>query len=472
MTDLLISDALLIYDTMSQLKKIFIPINPKKIGIYVCGITVYDYCHVGHARTALAFDVIVRYLKHKYGAENVVFVRNITDIDDKIINRAKENNESVTDLTTRFIAAMQEDFAALGLIKPDHEPRATQYMPQMVEMTRMLVAKNYAYEAPNGDVYYKVRSFAKYGWLSKRKLDDLSVGARVELNEAKLDPLDFVLWKKAKEGEPSWDSLWGKGRPGWHLECAAMSTDLLGNTFDIHGGGFDLIFPHHENECAEAEACTGKDFVNYWMHVGFLQINQEKMAKSANNFVTIRDALKEVDAEELRFFVLSGHYRSQLDYALEQVKLTRNALARLYTALQGVTIPPETKAPETSDYAKRFYAAMDDDFNTPEAIAALFELARDINTAKQEHPKNVAALCQLLKELAAVLGILQRDPAQVLGITKVDQFDQQIQDLIKAREAARVAKDWAQADKIRDQLKSLGVSLEDTGKAGVQAKKS
>jgi cysteinyl-tRNA synthetase len=462
---------LLIYDTMSQLKKIFTPIDPKKIGIYVCGITVYDYCHVGHARTAIAFDVIVRYIKHKYGADNVIFVRNITDIDDKIINRAIENKESVSDLTTRFITAMHEDFKALGLIAPDHEPRATEYMPQMLEMTRRLVATNYAYQAMNGDVYYKVRAFEKYGWLAKRKLEDLSVGARVELNEAKLDPLDFVLWKQAKAGEPCWDSLWGKGRPGWHLECAAMSTDILGHTFDIHGGGFDLIFPHHENEIAEAEACTGKTFVNYWMHVGFLQINQEKMAKSANNFVTIRDALRQVDPEELRFFVLSGHYRSQLDYSLDQVKLARASLERLYTALHGVTIDPNTVAAKDTAFEKNFLAAMDDDFNTPGALAVLFELAREINTGKQDKSAKVGALCRLLLDLGAILGLLYRDPALVLGVTKLDAVDSKVQDLIKARDAARLAKNWAEADRIRDELKALGVTLEDTANGGVQVKR-
>lgn len=463
---------LLIYDTMSQIKKIFVPINPKKIGIYVCGITVYDYCHVGHARTAIAFDVVVRYLKYKYGDTNVVFVRNITDIDDKIINRANENKESVTDLTTRFIAAMHEDFTSLGLLQPDHEPRATEYMPQMLALTRTLVANNYAYQAINGDIYYKVRAFEKYGWLAKRKIEDLSVGARVELNEAKLDPLDFVLWKQAKPDEPAWDSMWGKGRPGWHLECSAMSMDLLGQTFDIHGGGFDLIFPHHENECAQSEAATGKQFVKYWMHSGFLQINQEKMAKSANNFVTIRTALKEVHPEELRFFMLLGHYRSQLDYSLEQVKLTRTSLDRLYTALNALPIDPKTIVAKDTTFETRFFSAMDDDFSTPEAIAVLFDLAREINTLKISKPKEVPGLVKLLKDLAGILGLLTRNPSEALGIINLDQSDQNIQDLIKARDQARKDKNWAEADRIRDELTKLGVSLEDGAKGGTQAKKS
>lgn len=464
---------LLIYDTMSQSKKVFVPLNPKRIGIYVCGITVYDYCHVGHARTAIAFDVIVRYLKHKYGAENVVFVRNITDIDDKIIKRAQENKEEYTALTTRFIDAMHADFAELGLNKPDHEPRATQYMPQMLELTRVLIAKNYAYQAPNGDVYYKVRAFEKYGWLAKRKLEDLAVGARVELNEAKLDPLDFVLWKQAKEGEPSWDSIWGNGRPGWHLECSAMSLDILGQTFDIHGGGFDLIFPHHENECAQSEAATDKEFVKYWMHVGFLQINKEKMAKSTNNFVTIRDALKQVDPEELRFFVLSGHYRSQIDYSLEQVKLTRNSLDRLYTALSGVTLDAKSVVAKDTEFEKLFYASMDDDFNTPGAISVLFDLAREINTAKAAKDKHVAGLCLLLKNLAGILGLLQQNVAQALGIMTLGDTDQNIQDLITARDMARAEKNWTEADRIRNLLTEMGVSLEDKGKGvATQAKKS
>lgn len=453
---------LMIYDTKSQQKRLFTPINPQQIGIYVCGITVYDYCHIGHARTFVAFDIIVRYLKHKYGAKQVKFVRNITDIDDKIINRAQENHEQVLALTDRFIAAMHSDAEKLNLLPPDAEPRATQYMPQMIALVQKLVANGYAYPADNGDVYYKVREFKTYGSLAKRKLDDLEVGARVEANEAKTDPLDFVLWKAAKPGEPFWDSPWGKGRPGWHLECSAMSMDLLGETFDLHGGGFDLIFPHHENECAQSEAATGKEFVKNWLHVGFLQINKDKMSKSLGNFITIHEILQDVAAEELRYFMLSGHYRSPLEYSLEQVKLAKQPLERLYTALNSVK--PNAQPANDSDYAKRFLAAMDDDFNTPEALAVLFDLAKEVNKTQD------AALAALLKQLGGILGLLQRDPAAVLGNVAVDNLDQQVQDLITARNVARQNKNWAEADRIRQQLTDMGVSIEDTA-SGAQARK-
>ncbi len=463
---------LVIYDSRLQAKKVFAPIDQNNIRIYVCGITVYDYCHVGHARTAIAFDMIVRYLQHKYGAQHVNFVRNITDIDDKIIKRAQENKESVTDLTARYITAMHEDFANLGLLQPNHEPRATEYMPQMLELTRLLIAKNYAYQALNGDIYFKVRAFEPYGTLAKRKLDELAAGARVELSEAKLDPLDFVLWKMAKEGEPAWDSMWGKGRPGWHLECSAMSMDLLGETFDLHGGGADLLFPHHENECAQSQAATDKEFVKTWLHVGFLQINQEKMAKSLNNFVTIRDVLKEVSAEQLRFFVLSGHYRSQLEYSLEQVKLTRNSLDRLYTALIDVPIDAHTQVAAKTDHETRFYAAMDDDFNTTMAIAVLFDLAREINVAKEHKPKHAPGLALLLKNLAGILGLLTSDPAQALGVFKIEGSDPKVQSLLQARDKARLDKNWAEADRIRVELSRMGVSIEDGPGGKTQVKKN
>jgi len=443
-----------IYNSKTQQKEIFKPIDPNNIGIYVCGITVYDYCHIGHARTAIAFDVIVRYLKFKYGATKVKFVRNITDIDDKIIKRAQENNESVTELTTRFITAMNQDFNNLGLIKPDQEPKATEYMAPMIALIRTLESKNYAYQASNGDVFYNVRAFKTYGSLAKRDIDEVIAGSRVDVNEAKHDPLDFVLWKMAKDGEPAWDSPWGKGRPGWHLECSAMAMDLLGETFDLHGGGFDLIFPHHENECAQSEAATGKEFVKSWLHVGFLQINKEKMAKSLNNFVTIKDVLQLVNAEELRFFMLSGHYRSQLDYDLEQVQLTRNALDRFYIALNQVAANPGAKAAQNTEFEARFIAAMDDDFNTPEAIAVLFDLAREINKTQD------ASLGMLLKNLAGTLGLLQRDPKAALGIVS-ENLDGKIQTLIDQRELARQNKDYAEADRIRAELTKLGVSLND-----------
>ncbi len=448
---------LLVYDTKTQQKKLFRPIDPNKVGIYVCGITVYDFCHIGHARTWLAFDVIVRYLKHKFGAKHVRFVRNITDIDDKIIKRAQENNETWTELTERFIEAMHADEKQLGLLRPDVEPRATAYMPQMIALVEQLIAKGFAYVAPNNDVYYKVRAFADYGCLAKRNLDDLSAGARVEINEAKNDPLDFVLWKAAKPGEPSWDSPWGPGRPGWHLECSAMSMDLLGETFDLHGGGFDLIFPHHENECAQAEAASGKEFVRNWLHVGFLQLNKEKMSKSLNNFITVHDLLKQVHPEELRYFMISGHYRSPLEYSLEQVQQCKQPLERLYTALNSVQAA--TEAAQGSEFEQRFTAAMDDDFNTPEALAVLFDLAREIN--KTSDAELAAGLVSLLKNLGGILGLLQRDPALVLGQVQLDNLDQHIQDLISARNDARQQKNWAEADRIRDELSKLGVKLED-----------
>ena len=457
---------LVIYNTKAQQKEVFKPIDPNKIGIYVCGITVYDYCHIGHARTFVAFDVIVRYLKHKFGANHVTFVRNITDIDDKIIKRAQENNESTSDLTARFIAAMHEDEVNLGLLRPDQEPKATEYMPQMIALVEKLIAKDHAYAADNGDVYYKVRSFKDYGCLAKRNLEDLAVGARVDVNEAKHDPLDFVLWKAAKPGEPQWDSPWGPGRPGWHLECSAMSMDLLGETFDLHGGGFDLIFPHHENECAQSEAATGQEFVKSWLHVGFLQINKEKMAKSTNNFVTIKDVLKEVTAEELRYFMISGHYRSPLEYSLEQVRNAKQPLERLYTAISSV----QTTAPIAKDthYEKDFYASMDDDFNTPEAVAVLFDLAKAINKATDE--AQAASLVALLKQLGGILGLLQQDAVAVLGKVSLENLDQHVQELIAARVVARQNKDWAEADRIRDELTKLGVSLEDTAQ-GAKARK-
>ncbi len=451
---------LTIYDTKAQQKQIFKPLDPKSIGIYVCGITVYDDCHIGHARTFLAFDVIVRYLKYLYGTKNVRFVRNITDIDDKIINRANENNESVQDLTKRYIASMHADEQSLGLLSPDDEPKATEYMPQMIALIEKLIAKGYAYVADNGDVYYKVAAFKDYGALSKRNLADLAVGARVELNEAKNDPLDFVLWKAAKAGEPAWDSPWGPGRPGWHLECSAMSMDILGETFDLHGGGFDLIFPHHENECAQSMAASDKEFVRNWLHVGFLQISKEKMSKSLNNFITIKELLQQASSEEIRYFMIAGHYRSPLEYSLEQVKLSKQPLERLYTALSSAE--PANKAKDT-DYEKRFIDAMNDDFNTPVALSVLFELAKEINKTKD---KAIAgSLITLLKELGGVLGLLQQDTAQVLGELKIENLDTRIQSLVEERNLARSKRDFATADRIRDELAKLGVKIEDS--AGV-----
>lgn len=457
---------LIIYDTKSQQKHLFRPIDPKRIGIYVCGITVYDDCHIGHARTFVAFDVIVRYLKYRYGKDNVIFVRNITDIDDKIIRRANENNEPFIQLAERFIASMNDDAKKLGLLSPDKSPRATEFIPQMQDLIAKLIANGHAYVAPNGDVYYRVRAHKTYGELSKRNLEEQELGCRVEINADKEDPLDFVLWKAAKPNEPQWPSPWGPGRPGWHLECSAMSMDILGETFDIHGGGFDLIFPHHENECAQSEACSGKEFVHTWMHTGFLQIKKEKMSKSLNNFITIKKLLEDASPEEVRYFMLLAHYRNPLEYSLSLVQQARQPLERLYTAMH--SIKEKAEPAKNSKFETRFIDAMNDDFNTPEALAVLFDLARAIN--KTTDQKEAAGLAALLKELGGILGLLQNDPAVVLGEVNLNNLDLEIQSLINERNQARLDKNWAKADEIRNKLTSMGVGLEDTN-AGAAIKR-
>lgn len=459
-----------IYNTLTKSKEEFKPISPDKIGLYICGVTVYDYCHVGHARTFIAFDVIVRYLRHR--GYNVDYVRNITDIDDKIIKKANEENIDCNAVTARFITAMHEDFAALNILTPDNEPKATNFMAQMIDLVKNLEEKGFAYKSSNGDVYYKVRKLESYGQLSGRKIEELESGKRVEVNDAKIDPLDFVLWKKSKKGEPSWDSPWGKGRPGWHLECSAMSTHFLGKTFDIHGGGFDLIFPHHENECAQSEAAFGQKFVNTWMHVGFLQINKEKMSKSLDNFFTIREVLKLYNPEVVRFFMLSGHYRSPIDYSEEQLNLAKSSLERLYIALRDVNIDKNSNT-SFNKYEDKFQAAMDDDFNTPEAIAVLFELAKDINLAKtnkdlKHDGHSLEELGNILFKLASIIGVLQQEPIAFLQgdnpyedpEKKVDVAE--ISKLINARNDARKQKNWQLADEIRNNLTAKGVILEDS----------
>ena len=448
-----------IYNTMTKEKEPFKPIVPGKVSFYVCGVTVYDYCHIGHGRTYIAFDVILRYLKFR-GYE-INYVRNITDIDDKIIKRAEENNETTEALTTRFIKAMHEDFKALGLMCPQQEPKATEFMSQMLALITRLQDQGFAYQADNGDVYFEVNQFKGYGKLSRRQLDDMISGARVEVNTAKRDPKDFVLWKQAKPGEPSWPSPWGEGRPGWHLECSAMSMDLLGETFDIHGGGFDLTFPHHENECAQSEAASGKQFVNTWMHCGFLQIDKEKMSKSLGNFATIRQVLETTHPEVLRYFMITSHYRSALEYSPEQVESARGTLEKFYLGMRGV---PVKEAVRDSEYEQKFIAAMDDDFNTPEALAVLFELLREINRTKETNVEEAAPLVGLLKELAGLLGILQCDSEQFLKELTPGNADgaEKIESLIIAREEARKAKQWQEADRLRDELDNLGVVLEDT----------
>lgn len=467
-----------IYNTLTRSKVPFKPLTPGQVKMYVCGITVYDHCHIGHARTYLAFDTIIRYLKFR--GYQVTYVRNITDIDDKIIERAQQNNESPAALTERFIQAMHQNFAALGLLTPDKEPKATEFMPQMIELVQQLIAKGYAYQADNGDVYYNVRKFAVYGQLSKRSLEDMQAGARVEVNTAKQYPLDFVLWKQAKPGEPVWPSPWGAGRPGWHLECSAMSMHDLGETFDIHGGGTDLIFPHHENECAQSQAATGEQFVNIWMHAGFLQINKEKMSKSLKNFFTVHDILQTLHPEILRYFTLTAHYRSALDYAPEHVETSRNGLERFYIALRGL---PAAQIPTLSQdelaqspYVQRFIAAMDDDFNTPEALAVLFDLAKEINKAKDDSAHGTTnadkstianqafSLAAVLKHLGSTLGLLQVAPEQFLhDLANYSDLDvAKIDKLVQQRAAARASGNWHEADRVRAELLAQGISLEDT----------
>ncbi|KAG1665700.1 Cysteine--tRNA ligase [Nymphon striatum] len=445
-----------IYNSLTNQKEVFEPIEANKIRMYVCGMTVYDYCHLGHARVMVAFDVVFRYLKSR--GYDVNYIRNITDIDDKIIQRANENSEDFLTLTNRFIDAMHEDEVALGIQKPSSEPRATDHIDEILVMITSLIEKGYAYQGKSGDVYYDVSKFEDYGKLSGRNPDDLRSGERIAVNEDKDDPLDFVLWKMAKPDEPYWESPWGNGRPGWHIECSAMSTNMLGNHFDIHGGGHDLQFPHHENEIAQSEACTGEHFANYWMHNGFIRIDEEKMSKSLGNFFTIRDVLKEYKAEEVRYFMLTSQYRSPLNYSTDQLDAAGAALDRLYTALRGLTQNIEN-VPSDSEYEKRFVEAMDDDFNTPEALAVLFELAREINRARtDENEAEATALGSLMKKLAGQLGLLDGDiESWFQGESTEDGLsNEEIEVLIQQRIDAKANKDWGMADKIRDELVEQG----------------
>ncbi|WP_319237859.1 cysteine--tRNA ligase [uncultured Propionivibrio sp.] len=449
-----------IYNTLSREKQDFVPIEPGKVRMYVCGMTVYDYCHLGHARVLVVFDMVQRWLRAS-GFE-LTYVRNITDIDDKIIKRANENGETIGQLTNRFIAFMNEDSDALGVQRPDHEPRATEYVPQMLSLIDSLEANGLAYQAPDGDVNFAVRKFSGYGKLSGKSLDDLRAGERVDVDQAKHDPLDFVLWKHAKEGEPHWDSPWGKGRPGWHIECSAMSSHLLGQRFDIHGGGQDLQFPHHENEIAQSEGAHQCQFVNYWMHNGFVRVDDEKMSKSLGNFFTIREVLKKYDAEVVRFFILRAHYRSPLNYSDKHLDDARQALARLYTALKAVQAE-EVAVDWNEAHALRFKAAMDDDFNTPEACAVLFDLATEVNRSKS------AALAGQLRALGGLMGLLKRDPQVFLQATPAGEEGDangltpaQIDAMIAERVAAKKAKNFAEADRIRSELLAAGIVLEDT----------
>ncbi|MDD3528578.1 MAG: cysteine--tRNA ligase [Gallionellaceae bacterium] len=443
-----------LYNSIARDKQEFVPIEPGRVRMYVCGMTVYDYCHLGHARVLVVFDMITRWLRAS--GYDVTYVRNITDIDDKIIKRANENGEPFTTLTQRFIDAMHADSAALGVLPPDHEPRATEYVGKMLAMIETLIGNGHAYAAANGDVYYAVQTFAEYGRLSGKSLDDLRAGERVEVDPNKRDPMDFVLWKAAKPGEPSWPSPWGPGRPGWHIECSAMGSDLLGRHFDIHGGGQDLQFPHHENEIAQSEGAHHCKFVNYWMHNGFVRVDDEKMSKSLGNFFTIREVLEQYDAEVVRFFILRAHYRSPLNYSDQHLDDARAALTRLYTALRGIEAP--AWAIDWADpYAARLKAAMDDDFNTPEALAVLFDLAAEANRSRAPE------IAGRLKALASVLGLLQRDPEAYLkgGAEEGGLTAERIEALIAERLSARRGRDFKRSDAIRDELKAAGIVLED-----------
>lgn len=444
-----------IHNNLTRQKEEFKPLQANKIGMYICGVTVYDYCHLGHARTYTAFDVILRFLR--WQGFHVNYVRNITDIDDKIIKRANENKEDYTVVTKRFTDAMHEDFAALGLTKPDQEPRATDYILQMIELIQKIIAENHGYVASNGDVYFDVRSFKDYGCLSHHNLEELESGARVDVVEVKNDPLDFVLWKLAKPDEPAWDSPWGKGRPGWHIECSAMSMKLLGEQFDIHAGGRDLIFPHHENEIAQSQAVTHKQFANIWMHTGFLQIDKEKMSKSLGNFVTIRDVLREHAPEALRYFLLASHYRSPLVYSAELLQQSKQSLVRFYTALRHL---PITDKIADSPFKQKFIDAMEDDFNTPVALSVLFDLAHEIHRVREIDINRAAELGALLKHLGGVFNILQADP-EVFLQSGSDIDAAKVESLIAARKQARLDKNWAEADRIRHELDAMSVIIED-----------
>jgi cysteinyl-tRNA synthetase len=447
-----------IYNSLTRNKEVFKPIDEGKVRMYVCGMTVYDLCHLGHARVLVVFDTVVRYMR--YTGLDVTYVRNITDVDDKIINRANENGEDFTELTERYIRAMHEDTAQLGVLPPTQEPRATASMDDIIDMVQKLVDKGHAYQADNGDVYYDVSTFKNYGQLSGKQLEDLRAGERVAVDEHKDDPLDFVLWKAAKPDEPYWNSPWGPGRPGWHIECSAMSTCCLGNHFDIHGGGQDLQFPHHENEIAQSEAASGEHFVNLWMHNGFVRINDEKMSKSLGNFFTVREILKRYQGEEIRYFVLASHYRSPLNFSDQLLDSARAALTRLYNSLRGIETATNVAAED--EYTPRFEKAMNDDFNTPEAIAVLFDLANHVNRARdQGDGAEASRLAAILKKLANVLGLLEADPDAYLQGGAGAEDNDKIEALIQQRLDARAAKNWAEADRIRDQLHAMGVELED-----------
>ncbi len=451
-----------IYDSLTQSKREFKPIEPGKVRMYVCGITVYDYSHIGHARTFVAFDVITRYLR--FSGFDLTYVRNITDIDDKIIARANEQGLDFSEVTEKFIKVMHEDFKSLGMAEPDIEPKATDSIAEIIQIIEQLIENGFAYQGEDGDVYYNVPKFADYGKLSKQNLEALQAGERVGVATDKASSMDFVLWKMAKPGEPSWNSPWGAGRPGWHIECSAMSKKCLGENFDIHGGGSDLQFPHHENEIAQSEAANGCTFANTWIHTGMVQVDKVKMSKSLNNFFTIRDVLKQYRAETVRYFMLSSHYRSQLSYGEDNLESANAALERLYLALRDIDLKDLPAFDANHPAVDKFKKAMDDDFNTPEAVAVLFELAKSLNRSKKQGEQDVGQLAAILIELGGVLGILQQDPEEYLTSSLSNdsqQDDEMIEQLILERNKAREDKDWAKADQIRDKFNQMGIVLED-----------
>ncbi|AWX13253.1 cysteine--tRNA ligase [Mergibacter septicus] len=447
-----------IFNTLEREKTEFKPIQPNKVGMYVCGVTVYDLCHIGHGRTFVCFDVIARYFR--YLGYDLTYVRNITDVDDKIIKRAIENKENCEQLVDRMVVEMYRDFDALNIQRPDFEPRATHHIKEIIALVEKLINKGHAYVADNGDVMFDVDSFKEYGKLSRQDLSQLQAGARVEINGIKKNPIDFVLWKMSKENEPSWPSPWGNGRPGWHIECSAMNCKQLGEHFDIHGGGSDLMFPHHENEIAQSCCAHGGEYVNYWIHSGMIMVDKEKMSKSLGNFFTIRDVLNYYAGESVRYFLLTAHYRSQLNYSEENLNLAHAALERLYTALRDTDSTAEAKGFE--QYVTAFQAAMDDDFNTPGALAVLFEMARELNKLKTEDSLQANALAATMRQLASVLGLLYQDPATFLQAGADQDQIAEIERLIAQRNQARAEKDWATADQARDKLTALGIVLEDS----------
>ncbi|MGN8157585.1 cysteine--tRNA ligase [Salinisphaera sp. RV14] len=452
-----------LFNSLTRQREPLKTLEPGKVRLYVCGITVYDYCHLGHARFLVVFDMFVRYLRAR--GWQVRYVRNITDIDDKIIRRATESGTTPEAVAERFATALAEDEAALGLIAPDVEPRATDHIGPITDMIERLIERGAAYLGDNGEVYYDVSTFERYGALSGRRLDELRSGARIAVNEAKDDPLDFVLWKPAKPGEPSWDSPWGAGRPGWHIECSAMSTHCLGDSFDIHGGGLDLQFPHHENEIAQSEAATGQRYVGLWMHNGFVTVDDEKMSKSLGNFLTLRDVLEQYDAESVRYFVLATHYRSPLAYNAEAMDSAAAALARLYTTLRDAPADGDATAEINADYRARFLQAMDDDLNTPAAIAVLFDMAREANRAGEHDSDRRAALAAGLREFGAMIGLLQQDADAYLqagGAGASNLTAETVESMLAQRRDARAARDFATADRIRDELTAAGIVLEDS----------